>query len=186
MKIIWNPNPLRTIVEIDDSDRERVIPQLQNEAYTDLISGLEYMIERGRVNSLEQVSEYLSKWTTIVDMTKDSEKIKELETYLQSEHAGDCTCIPCSCMKCYAEYILGICTTQGLGKHEGGLIQGAFGKTRDRSIDEAIESLRKVPDYRRPDSWPQSVDYERHIPRWEQERLNALHWLITYKETHGF
>lgn len=108
---------------------------------------------------------------------------------LQGSHGGDCVCWPCTCFKCLAEDHLGISTTKGLGKHEGSYIMGAFGKNRDRTIDEAIESLKVNHSYETRDKvWDKypREEYEKHIPRWESERKNALEWLEAYKKEHGF
>jgi alpha-L-fucosidase len=92
-----------------------------------------------------------------------------------------------TCVKCMAEEALGISTIEGLGKHSAHKIMGAFGE--NSSIDEAINRLETKPDYTyKPESWINfsQKEYEKHIPRWEAERLAALKWLKTYKEEHGF
>lgn len=84
----------------------------------------------------------------------------------------------------FVEEALGMSTIKGLGKHSASKIMGAFGD--HDNIDEAIAHLEKKPSYVKSDTWPDSVGYDIHIPRWEAEREAALKWLRQYKETHGF
>ena len=111
---------------------------------------------------------------------------KDYISYIDDQHFGDCICFACSCIRCQIECMLGIDTLKGLGKHQANKVLDAFGKEGNRTIDEAIESLEKDRDYVKPDNWPDSVGYEVHIPRWENERITAIAWLNKYKEEHGF
>ena len=99
---------------------------------------------------------------------------------------GDCTCVPCTCYRCLVESMLGIDTIKGLGKHEANAVQGAFCKDGKKTIEEAIATLEADKEYIKPATWPDSVGYEIHIPRWESERKRATEWLKKYKEVHNF
>lgn len=71
-------------------------------------------------------------------------KAKDYLPYLEGYHMGDCTCVPASCPKCYAESLLGVDTIEGLGKYEAGKIHDVFCPHNDfdeRTIDEVLEEL---------------------------------------------
>jgi hypothetical protein len=191
MKIIWNENPLKTVIEIDERDKERILLFIQNEAYIDILCNLDNAMN-GRyskqepLTDLEKIKSKIEKWEEICNMTIDCEEIQIIESDLKGSHGGDCTCWPISCMKCYAESALGIDTLKGLGKHEAHAIMGAFGE--NRTIDDALRHLYKPTERTKLESWAKfsQEDYEKHIPRWEAERERALIWLKNYKEEHGF
>lgn len=190
MKINWHPNPFYTKVEIDDRDRERVLLYLQNEEYVEILCGLDNALNgkyRGpALTDLEEIKKEVGKWGDICDMTINSEEVMTFLSYIDTVHLGDCTCVPCSCIRCQVEEALGIDTIKGLGKHSARKIEGAFGKDGNKTIDEAIATLERRPDYTKPETWPDSVGWDVHIPRWEKEREAALVWLKKYKEEHGF
>jgi hypothetical protein len=191
MKIIWNQNPLKTVIEIDDRDKERILLFIQNEEYIDILCGLDNAMN-GRyskqepLTDLEKIRTKVEKWKEIYDMDIDDEEIQTIERDLKDSHGGDCTCWPASCVKCYTESALGIDTLKGLGKHEAHAIMGAFGE--NGTIDEALDRLSKPFERVKSEAWAKfsQEDYEKHIPRWEAERERALIWLKKYKEEHGF
>lgn len=190
MKINWQPNPFRTTVEIDDRDKQMILLAYQNEEYSEILCGLNMELkgEYGRpaLTDIEAVKKEIDKWGAICNMEVDSEQIRCYISYLNTEHMGDCTCVPCSCIRCHVEDMLGINTIKGLGKHEANKVQGAFGKDGDKTIDEAIATLEADREYIKPDTWPDTVGWSIHIPRWEKERQNAVVWLKKYKAEHGF
>lgn len=193
MKINWNQNPFLTTVELDERDKERILTAYQNEEYSlilcDLNLELNGKYNRPVLTDLEVVKEKVGKWREICNLTVESEEIQEYISYLDTTHMGDCTCVPCSCIRCSVEGMLGIDTLKGLGKHEANAVQGAFGKEGNKTIDEAIAALEIPNSYenRHPawDKYPRE-EYEKHIPRWDSERKRALEWLKKYKEEHGF
>jgi len=187
MNIIWNQNPLTTVVELNDSDREMLVRYIQNERYSDILADIEMGIADGKITSLDEVHKQAKKWEEICELNIDSDMVKTFEEELKQGHIGDCTCVPCSCLKCHAEHALGICTIAGLGNHEASKINGAF--EGSKTIDEALWTLTKPITYEdRHSAWEKysREDYEKHIPRWEQESYNALRWLTQYRVKHGF
>jgi hypothetical protein len=190
MKINWQPNPFNTTIEVDERDKERVVLYLQNEEYTEILCSvhmwLDGKIDKDNIPTLEAVSNKLAKWGPICNMTTESEEVTSFLSYLNAEHMGDCICVPCSCIRCHVEEALGISTLEGLGKHPAYKVRGAFGKDGNLTIDEAIANLEKIPEYKKSDTWPDSVGWDIHIPRWEREREAALKWLKQYKENHNF
>lgn len=150
MKIIWNENPLLTRVEMDDEDRRRL---------------------RAAVGA------YLNKYDDIRD-AKEGDRftgyaIKALE---EEEHCGDCTCVPASCEKCFAEEMLSIDTIKGCGKHQLYKIRDAF---KDGvGITDAIARLEAYEPKAEWEGW------EAHVPRWKAEAKDALKWLCAYRDEH--
>ena len=132
MKINWHPNPFYTKVEIDDRDRERVLLYLQNEEYVEILCGLDNALNgkyRGpALTDLEEIKKEVGKWGDICNMTINSEEVTTFLSYIDTVHLGDCTCVPCSCIRCQVEEALGVDTIKGLGKHSARKIEGAFGR----------------------------------------------------------
>lgn len=190
MKINWHPNPFNTKIEIDDRDKQMILLAYQNEQYSEILCGLSLELNgeynRPPLTDIEAVKREVGLWKGICNTDVDSDIIRYYVSYLDTEHMGDCTCVPCSCMRCHVEEMLGISTIEGLGKHSARKVQSAFGKDGNKTIDEAIATLEQRPDYTKPETWPDSVGWDVHIPRWEKEREAALVWLKKYKEEHGF
>jgi hypothetical protein len=190
MKINWHQNPFLTTVELDERDKERILIAYQNEEYSNILCDLNLDLNgsyhRPALTDLEVIKEKVGKWGEICDLGVDSEEIQSYIKELDYPHMGDCTCVPCTCYRCVVESMLGIDTIKGLGKHEANNVLGVFGKDGTKTIDEAIATLEADKEYIKPDTWPDSVGYEIHIPRWESERKRAIEWLKKYKEEHGF
>lgn len=189
MKIHWNKNPLKTAVKINEKDRERILLYIQSEEYADILCELQLWlkgsIQKEDTPTIEKVEEFISGWGEICNMTTEHEAVKNYEQYLLGSHGGDCTCLPASCAKCRAEEALGIDTIEGLGKHSAYKIFNVFHKLgEDASINDVIAKLETIPEYQKPNKWPDEVDYEKHIPRWKEERNAAAKWLREYKEKH--
>lgn len=191
MKIHWNQNPLKTTVELDNTDRKQILTYIQKEAYQDILCDLDLWIA-GEIDvnnklTLEKVQQRIQEWEEICNMSIDHDEVKQYEEYLQTSHVGDCTFFSMTCSKCLAEEALGIDTIQGLDKHSGYIFLHMFGE--DNTIDHVIEQLSREKAYeKKPESWKNFSDeeYEKHIPHWEAERKVALEWLKQYKEEHGF
>lgn len=193
MKINWNPNPLRTTIDLDDRDRQMILLYIQAEEYSDVLCSLDNWLERKTKKddepTLEKVHEKIQVWREIYNMKLDHEEVKAYEDYLQMGHGGDCVCWAVSCVKCRAEAALGLDTVRGLGPHEAAAVMGAFGKGQDKTIDDAIETLKTPIDATKRDPvWNKYPleEYTKNIPRWEAERVRALKWLEKYKEEHEF
>lgn len=188
MKINWNQNPLRTTVDVDENDRERILLYIQNEEYTDILCDLDLWI-KGTIRkdvpvTVEKIAEELSEWGQICNMKTDDEQVNMHVAGLQHSHGGDCTCFPATCFKCLAEESLGIDTIRGLGKHSAHKIYMIFNENPDLTLDEAIAKLEEPAEYIKPSTWPDGVGYEHHIPRWKREREAAVKWLKQYREDH--
>lgn len=190
MKIHWEENPLDTVVETDERDRKMILYYLQSESYSNLLCSLDLQLT-GQIRkddpplTLEDVKERISKWGEICNMDTDHEEVQLYVDYLTYGHCGDCTCLAATCLKCIAEDALGINTIKGLGKHSAHKIQNLFLQP-GATIDSVLEKLSQPAEYKKPDTWPEHMGYEQHIPRWKKEREQAYTWLKSYKEEKGF
>jgi hypothetical protein len=190
MKINWHQNPFLTEVEIDERDKLFLLFYAQKEKYEDILCNLDLSL-KGSINEdetwdLKKVTEEISKWGDVCNMEIDHNGVQRYVEFIDMHHGGDCTCFPASCPRCQAEDALGIDTIRGLGKHSAHKIQAIFGYKDEKTIDEVIEELGTESEYIKPDTWPDVVGYEKHIPRWKAEQEAAHKWLKAYKEEHGF
>lgn len=207
MRVIWAPNPLRSIVELDDADtlllRERLKVQELQERITSAYFALdpEHQAWLATIRSKERTPEKsLTEALTWLDLdylldgaerhgkTLDQALDERLASYVQelaSEHSGDCTCVPCSCLKCQAESLLGIDTIAGLGNHEACNIGVVFKANEgETSIEDALQRLASYRPVWSPDNRYSEEEFQKHVPRWTEEGRRAHAWLDAYRREH--
>jgi hypothetical protein len=182
MNIHYQPNPLRTVVELDDNDLETLRLKLIIEDLQDRIYGAHFHLVSGERFDVQAAIRSLN-----VEGLEDEPFEKRISGLLaicvdelRGAHIGDCTCQPCTCMKCYAETLLGIDTIKGLDKHAAIKIENAFASAH--SFDEALTWLDEYKPVR-TETWlrfPQE-DFDRHVPRWTEEARQAADWLRHYR-----
>lgn len=156
-------NPLKTRIRLDDYGRLR----LRLGMLEDALESANAVIKLAR-------QEPDAKWleAPMPDAAGVLAFFTHMERALLDVHAGDCTCVPASCLKCHAEGMLGISTIPGLGKYEGHAIQMAFGQLpAGATRADAVHWLRTAPIVGTWDGW------EAHASRWRRERVNAASWL---------
>lgn len=113
MQIKWTHNPIASVVTIDKSDEERIRLVVTKE----LMESDDYgfadveIMTRYYINSLRDI------------------------------HCGDCTAIPCSCVKCCAEDALKIRTTKGMSKSIGFWLMRIYDDKPEWTIHQIIDSL---------------------------------------------
>ena len=197
MKINWQPNPLHTTVDLDERDRQVLRLKIKIERLTDLLGEAAFHIKEGEHYDLSRVREAVAYETWCADDDEPEHDFnKEVERFLSyavdelttGVHCGDCTCVPCSCTKCWAEDLLGINTIKGAGKHSLYKIDAAFGdKDGSVTIDEAIRSLENYAPTRN-EAWiksdPTGERWEACLPRWRTEAAHAVEWLKKYRDEH--
>lgn len=213
MRFVYYPNPLRTRVYLDDKEKEIFKLKHRLEQQKWIIFGVRYRLRENPNDVLECANKHFNGKTywelakAEIPKNYDTEEYnaeldEEAQSYIDElengYHMGDCTCIPASCVKCYAEEVAGIDTITGLGKHEASKIDSLFfaGKRMStfdiRTIDEVLEILKnyKVEPFEENKEWNRFPDrkelYEHHMPRWEQEAKHTYEWLLNYKQEHGF
>jgi len=194
MKITYTPNPLNTIVELDDHELEVFRLKLKLKEYEDLLFSAHFHLQEDE--SWFDINRARKELDPVYWCTDDKSKLEErvdelLEHYVEElagSHIGDCTCFAASCSKCNAESILGIDTIKGLGKHPGHKIQSVFNYKdgdiwKERTMDEALELLRVYDPKPTGPGWEKVGGYEQYVPRWTQEAKHAYEWLLDYKTT---
>lgn len=187
MEIIWHQNPLKSVFRFSDEDKEllklKVKLAKMEEAIGDAIFRLQDSGENSKYYDPKRALAHLSYTENENRLDEDFNRVlEELET---GTHAGDCTCIPASCFKCYAESIIGVETIKGLSKHSGAKIQGRFSGEVETTIDEVLQALH---DYqpRKPDAWKHMSDehFATYVNAWKAQNEAAIQWLTDYKKQH--
>lgn len=210
MKITYTPNPLNTIIELDEHEQEVFKLKLRiHELEEDLGSAAVYLDPKNASWVMGPTPRRPQGHTTetlieeVLDHYLDTEymygegkyegkgldaRVNELFEHFMSElksnHVGDCTCFAMSCSKCHAESLLGLNTIKGLGKHEGHKIQSAFSYREGEVWKE--RSLAEAMAYLRESNlkWQTSTDTSPHAPRWKAEAGRALAWMEAYVAEH--
>jgi hypothetical protein len=183
MKITYTPNPLATIIELDDHDKEVLRLKLIIETLTERIVGAHVHLEEGASFDLVRARHAVE----YAGMDRDAdvrvpESVIDLTNELLGSHCGDCTCVPYSCSKCQAEDMLGIDTTKGLGKHEASKIDSSF--KSGKNVDEVIVELEnyQVKPITSPNFTQEMLDH--WTPIWKEQASQAAVWLKAYKAEH--
>lgn len=180
MRIIYNKNPCLSSIILDDVEKELFVEKFKVEYFLTNLHHLNYLLDKkdDKIQALKDLNNVMeSYYNTNVD--------EEAKTYFtdleKGVHVGDCTCVPCTCTKCYAEDILGVSTIEGLGKHHLYKIDNYFSKNPDNTIDDAITYLTKYYDSGPvPDNWKNSEEaYWKYMVRWKEEAKQAAEWLDT-------
>lgn len=213
MKITYNKNPLLTTIELDEHEKKELWYKIKVKELEEALSSASIYLDPANASwtmkpnyrhpqlTTETLIEMVRKDYLDMDYVLGDEKERSkldqrvdelLEWYvqeLQSDHCGDCTCVPASCSKCHAEALLGINTIPGLGKHSAYKINGAFGKDGARTLDEAIIALgdydpKPPADPQELERWGKVGGFMKHVPRWKSEAEAACVWLKNYRDTH--
>lgn len=183
MNIIYNENPLKTVIELSESDKTELWYKIKVEQMDYRLFSVHYNLDESRLD-LDKAREeadpsyYLNE--TDDGKTPLDVRVDDLHEYyieaLLSDHVGDCTCVACSCDKCHAEDLIGINTMDGLGKHEAHYIQITFQECKN--IHEVLGALKN---YEPHASWK---GWEPNAERWKSEATGAYEWLYTYVHEH--
>jgi hypothetical protein len=183
MKITYAQNPLCSVVELDERERNLLWHKIKLEEYQELLFSAHFRLTEGEHFDLAAARAELDPAYWCTDgKSKLDERVDEIGAHyieeLKGGHCGDCICVACSCAKCHAEHLLGIDTIKGLRKHSGPQIAGAFG-TQRQTCAEAIAWLEGNP----PSKTCKEAWHAPHIARWAQEQLAAIAWLKHYHST---
>ena len=190
MQIYWNKNPLYTTIELDQHEKKELWYKIKLKEMEELLFSAHFHLQEDKYFDLAQARKEVEPdyYCTDDKSPLDKRCDEMLEYYLaelKDKHAGDCTCIPCSCSKCHAESLLDMDTIKGLGKHSAYKIDSAFGPNNEKTIDQAIESLANYVPVK-GENWKNTsqADFDKHIPRWTEEARAAHVWLVNYKKEH--
>jgi hypothetical protein len=197
ISIEWERNPLATKIHLDDDALERfklrfTLIRLHDELFSAYfyLKGLEGADLKEHFSPERALQELKPAYE--LEYKDDAELIELLakqfyfEDYLAEltgHHAGDCTCIPCTCMKCMAEDALGVNTIKGLDKQGAHRIDSLMrqGLTLSQTID-ALEN----PTFERATTgarWTEG-EFNKHLPRWTADSKKAAEWLRKYRDDH--
>ncbi len=187
MKIVYHENPLATQIFLDDQEKEIFKLKLKVKELEDFIYHYYFSVsdKHPTLNDNERAAKNLEAWIKHQDENEDSAPhlyqyyIDELESGV---HFGDCTCVASSCCKCHAEFILGFHTTDGLHKHMGSQVQGAFNKVK--TLDEAIALLHNPITSDQADGEDKSWYTPELLARWNKDRVKTVEWLINYQASN--
>lgn len=176
MKITYTPNPLMSVVELDDVDRGHLKTGIMSDRLFDLVVRAQHFLREGNVDHVAKILDEIDQLEEYIER-----RVPEYEAELRQAHLGDCICVPCSCTKCRVEYHVGINTLAGLNKHTAHKIAGAFGGASGAdgniTIEQALESLANYD----PKPWPQDRElWDSCMPRWKEEAAAAHAWLLRY------
>lgn len=212
MKITYAPNPLDTIVELDEHEIEIFRLKLKLEQYEDMMFGAHWAIterlkDMGGLKALsldaalDEARRELDpkKWCTDGESQVDARVEELLQHYLEElrlSHMGDCICAACTCSKCHAEHVLGVQTLKPFpGKHVLHKIATTFSRWNQATgkhdgpevtLDQAIERLAGY-DPQPPENmsiWDKVGGFFSHVPRWKTEAKEAHDYLVAYRDTH--
>lgn len=195
MNIVWAENPLLTTIEVDERDKEKLFLAIKCEQLIERLFSAHYSIAYSKKATVQSLAE-------IVDCVHylDSGGVNPLDDHckmlvdeyvdaLRGPHCGDCTCVPCSCIKCHAEALFDVDTIAGLGKHQAYKVASAFSRGTDRdgnwlperSIGDAIVWL---DNYKVDPSKYDLAEWGNHIERWQREAIDAAAWLRAYRDKY--
>ena len=112
MKIIYGQNPLAAKVILTEAEKKELWYKIKITQLEDLVFNTYYYLQDKNFNLVEAKQDIDS---FVEDDTKEFDKHVNLLhacmiSSLTSSHVGDCICLPCSCIKCQAEDMLGITT----------------------------------------------------------------------------
>lgn len=165
---IPDQNPLKSHFELNDDQKAAFKFAVRAEELLECVFSAEYHLEKGDLErGLKEV-----KYATDDDFeSRMDARAEDRLSWLKEPHAGDCTCFPCSCIRCHAEGILGLDSTPGLDKYMGHEIFRAFQKYE--SINEVLTFLEKLHE-----------GTHEHVDRWNATRQRTLEWLKEYKNKY--
>ena len=171
MKITYNKNPLNSTIELDSNEQKELWYKIKIKEMEELLYDAHFYLTDEKYFNLEDAKKSVHCDYYCKDEKSPLDKRCDLllECYLaelKSNHWGDCTCSPSSCMKCIAEEFLGISTADAK-KHVLHTINSAFGKNNEKTIEEAIDSLANDK-ITKGEAWS-TEQYEKHLPRWTEE-----------------
>ena len=193
MKITYAANPMNSTVELNEQEQKDLLARIKLEQLKEEIGYAAFLLgdqqSAGRPEDIRKATESLVRCNqsfygaggeeagNAFDQ-RCGEILQQCLKDLQQPHCGDCTCVPCSCGKCYAEELLGISTIEGLGKHEGHKLSTM---KAGATASEIITELAAYDPYARC-TW--GTPDQALAERWKQEANNALQWMRKYQAEH--
>jgi hypothetical protein len=182
MKITYAHNPLATLVALEALEIAQLRLHLMAEEHEEQLGDLHDCLAEGRNFDLARARVLVAGAEEGRAGAALSARVVELSDYYEKAllgcHGGDCTCMPCSCLKCHAESAVGIDTIPGLNKHWAYKIDAAF--RHAPTCPDAIAWMLEHP----PEKMCQKPWQRPHIERWSREHARAIEWLTAYYHQH--
>jgi hypothetical protein len=164
MRIVWHQNPLYTQVFLTHDEMRF----LRERAVNEELYGEIFALSSGR-----STDEGLDKRIDYIESRANGWLISCVDALENDAHCGSCVKICGACTKCFAEEQFNL-DTLGSFRHPYYVYLG-FGFDKNKTIDEAIESLHERTDT------TQSGEF---VEQWKIHRLETIEDLLAYKEKH--
>lgn len=185
MKIIWEENPLNSKVLLSPTEIEMLRLKIKISELEEYIFLTHWNLKKGDLEKAKSCSDpkYFFPDSDTSGITARVEELLGMYvSSLSDTHIGDCTCIPCSCTKCWAESMLGVDTIDGLHKHANSIIDEEF--SHGKTLDEVIASLENFdPTPKDLEMW-KGRDWTAYANGWRKDAETALAWLKAYRDKH--
>ena len=188
MNIIWKPNPLKTVIELDEGDRFKLLEALSHTYLKEsLINALSSLLNlKPSVSAIKEAVITSIGFGSATRFQVLLEQMAFYEEALQKEHEGDCVCLPFTCAKCLAEGWLGVNTLKGLSQESASHLRRQFKATDPESLPAVIALLENYEPIR-GGTWLAFPEhhFDAHRPPWRAEAAEALQWLRKYQTEHS-
>jgi len=182
MIIHYEPNPLKTRIELVGLETELLRLKIKIEFLENRMFDAWHKIRKEHY-TMEHIIDSLD-----IDKGLSDENINAtMQLYLNGlneAHDGDCTCQPCSCLKCHVEEMIDVNTIDDLDKYSASHIRAAFAAADVKTIHVAIEWLMNYEPLMHG-TWS-GIDLTKYGPRWKLQARTAGKWLTKYRDEHGF
>lgn len=183
MKITLKENPLFSTVELTDHEKEILMLKVEiNDLDEHLGMAHLYLEKDGQFFDIEKARrEVKIAGLDDQDASKRQVRLQEqtdhLIAALTDRHVGDCTCVPCSCAKCYAEQLVNADTLgSDASKYTLNYVNIAFNGDGVTICEQAIQHLKDNPPKSTAD-WMTP-----HIERWTVSHSDAIRYLERHAE----
>lgn len=175
MKFTYKPNPLSTIIELDDNEKNILYHKIKIAELLETMSSINIEDDIKKIKEYSSFDYYYNDKDEDSDFEKYIKKIHiDLMNVLTENHGGDCTHLPAACPKCYVETMMGIDTLKGLNSYSGYYIHAFFNEYGQNNIGEVLSALKNYS----PDT-PGAIKYSE---KWVVEARYAYEWLLKHKE----
>jgi hypothetical protein len=181
--IVYTENPLAQKILIDEKEREILRLKIRVEDLEDKLCSISNILD-SKKSEYEKLTESRQECNIFDSADKEKEynafiekRLQEYDRELTREHGGDCTSIPCSCMKCHAENFLGVDSLGEISNSSAYRILDAFNERSGncKTCEEAIIYLKEHPPL-------VNSEYAAHRERWIADHQKAIEYLEKYQK----
>lgn len=112
-----------------------------------------------------------------------NERVQMWLEEIDTEHCGDCTCVPCSCTRCHMERLLGI-DTLPVGKHVAYRLRDLW--LGDCGSDEQKEEIRQRHAANKAKNYGLTDEQLGHWkPKWDEQQGRAEEYYAEHKRLYA-